>query len=158
MTAAWLSSCTSTIQNFVETSTRLHHDKLVLTLQEQIDFDYQINLRLDFRVEAIRHSQAGRVTATRNKLIFFNLLQYAEALKAETRAVLSRQETLRRLVHYSFRILMDRFVMKPKYIPILNTFASRKTALAAMVAGRSIVPVVMAQERLHALVVVVVVR
>ncbi|HBL7190754.1 TPA: hypothetical protein LSX69_004702 [Escherichia coli] len=95
MTAAWLSSCTSTIQNFVETSTRLHHDKLVLTLQEQIDFDYQINLRLDFRVEAIRHSQAGRVTATRNKLIFFNLLQYAEALKAETRAVLSRQETLR---------------------------------------------------------------
>ncbi|GDE90539.1 hypothetical protein HmCmsJML281_04260 [Escherichia coli] len=48
--------------------------------------------------------------------------------------------------------------MKPKYIPILNTFASRKTALAAMVAGRSIVPVVMAQERLHALVVVVVVR
>lgn len=95
MTAAWLSSCTSTIQNFVETSTRLHPDKLVLTLQEQIDFDYQINLQLGFRVEAVKHSQAGRVTATGNTLIFFNLLQYAEALKAETSAVLSRQETLK---------------------------------------------------------------
>lgn len=52
MEEAWLSSCTTAIQNFVERSTRLQPDKLVLTLQEQINFDYQISLRLDFSIEA----------------------------------------------------------------------------------------------------------
>lgn len=95
MKEAWLSSCTKNIQDFVERSTRLQSDKLILTLQEQIDFSYQISLRLDFRIEAEKHSQAGRVAATDSTLVFYNALRYTDALKAETSAVLSRQETLR---------------------------------------------------------------
>lgn len=95
MEEAWLSSCTTAIQNFVERSTKLQPDKLVLTLHEQINFDYQISLRLDFGIEAEKNSQAGRVAATSNTLVFFNAVQYSDALKAETRAVLSRAETLR---------------------------------------------------------------
>lgn len=95
MKEAWLSSCTKNIQDFVERSTRLQSDKLILTLQEQIDFSYQISLRLDFRTEAEKHSQAGRVAATDSTLVFYNALRYTDALKAETSAVLSRQETLR---------------------------------------------------------------
>lgn len=70
MKEAWLSSCTKNIQDFVERSTRLQSDKLILTLQEQIDFSYQISLRLDFRTEAEKHSQAGRVAATDSTLVF----------------------------------------------------------------------------------------
>ncbi|HEE0522280.1 hypothetical protein HPN04_15460 [Klebsiella pneumoniae] len=91
MKEAWLSSCTKNIQDFVERSTRLQSDKLILTLQEQIDFSYQISLRLDFRIEAEKHSQAGRVAATDSTLVFYNALRYTDALKAETSAVLSRQ-------------------------------------------------------------------
>lgn len=95
MKEAWITSCTSTIQHFVERSTRLQPDKLDLNLEEQIDFDYQINLSLDFRVELVKQTQAGSIRSSDSTLVFRDALRYKEALKAETSAVLSREETLR---------------------------------------------------------------
>lgn len=95
MIEGWIKSCTSEIQNFVERSTRLQPDKLDLNLEEQIDFDYQINLSLDFRVELVKQTQAGSIRSSDSILVFRDALRYKEALKAETSAVLSREETLR---------------------------------------------------------------
>ena len=63
MKDAWLDTCSTTIQDFVERSTRLQPDNLDLELVEKIDFDYQINLSLHFRVETTDHTQVGRVSA-----------------------------------------------------------------------------------------------
>ncbi len=59
MKDAWLDTCSTTIQNFVERSTRLQPDNLELDLVEKIDFDYQINLSLDFRIRATEYTQVG---------------------------------------------------------------------------------------------------
>jgi len=95
MKDAWLDTCSTTIQDFVERSTRLQPDNLDLELVEKIDFDYQINLSLHFRVETTDHTQVGRVSAGNGTRVFTSTFQYAEALQAETSAVLSRAETLR---------------------------------------------------------------
>ena len=94
MKDAWLDTCSTTIQNFVERSTRLQPDNLELDLVEKIDFDYQINLSLDFRIKATEYTQVGRVSPGSGTRIFTGNFQYNEALQAETSAVLSRAETL----------------------------------------------------------------
>jgi hypothetical protein len=95
MKDAWLETCSATIQNFVERSTRLQSDKLDLELVEKIDFDYRVNLSLHFRVETQHHVQVGRVSAGNGTQVFNHDGQYSQALQAETSAVLSRVETLR---------------------------------------------------------------
>ncbi|WP_131409371.1 hypothetical protein [Atlantibacter hermannii] len=95
MKDAWLATCSATIQNFVERSTRLQSDKLDLELVEKIDFDYRVNLSLHFRVETQHHVQVGRVSAGNGTQVFNHDGQYSQALQAETSAVLSRVETLR---------------------------------------------------------------
>ncbi|EPS6164853.1 DnaJ-like cysteine-rich domain-containing protein [Escherichia coli] len=95
MKDAWLSSCTSNIHDFVERSTRLQADKLTLRLLEKIDFKYQIRLNLNFRVESKTENTAGKVPYTPNTLVFSDAFKFSQALKEETRVVLSRPENLK---------------------------------------------------------------
>ncbi len=90
----WLSSCEGTIQGFIENSTRLASDKIDLTLEEYIDFDFQVRLNLAVRIEEKNRTQPGSLSETESRLVFAHAADYEQALIAETRAVLSREETL----------------------------------------------------------------
>ena len=92
---SWLSTCKKTIQTFVERSTRLQSDTLEIAQEEYIEFNFQTHLTLTFDVQTDSHEQAGRVNSNDNTKVFFNRLEYIQALKTETRAILSRTETLR---------------------------------------------------------------
>lgn len=95
MKETWVDDCSTTIQNFVERSTRLQPDKLKLELVEKIDFDYQIGLSLYFRVQKEELVQAGRISETTGTRVYYHAHEHSAALQALSSAVLSRQETLR---------------------------------------------------------------
>lgn len=100
MKDAWLSSCASTIQDFVENATRLEPDTLTLKTQEYVNFNYSIKLELSFRIDIEHCRQAGSVRASEHLYIFTSEAQYRQAIQNAHNTVYSRQQTLHDLEAY----------------------------------------------------------